>query len=422
VLRDRPNRPRSLDVLFLDARARQALVGVRSLGAAGLSVGAADSPGRGRTPPAFSSRFCAAALETPDACESSESFAAGLISILRGTPSRVVIPSSDATVEVLREHRDKIEGYTAIAQATDPALSVVLDKAKTLAVATEIGVAVPRGESATQAAELREICEEIGFPAVVKPVASWIHASGARGVRVQSSAVCDLREAEHAFAELQEVGCPAALIQQWLPGERQAVTVMVVEGEIRAEFAQVALRTSPALGGSSVLRESIALPPDIGLAARRLLERVGLDGIAEVEFRRDRNGEPVLMEINPRLSASVELAVACGIPFPLLLYSWAAGEPVQKIAGYKTGVRMRWVGGDLAWLLEVWRSQGRPDIPAQSAALRSFVGDFLRPTRYDYLAARDPRPVVPATTQCLKRGLRRGLDKVSMSQIVRQRC
>ena len=83
------------------------------------------------------------------------------------------------------------------------------------------------------------------------------------------------------------------------------------------------------------------VPDDIGPAARRLVAALGLDGYSEVEFRRDAAGVPALMEINPRPTASLELAVRAGVDFPLLLYRWAAGLPVEHAGGYRMGVRLR---------------------------------------------------------------------------------
>jgi len=168
-------------------------------------------------------------------------------------------------------------------------------------------------------------------------------------------------------------------------------------GRIWARFAQVAHRMYPPLGGASVLRESVPLPLDVLAAAERLVQYIELEGYSEVEFRRDRAGRPALMEINPRLSASVELAVRAGVNFPALLYSWAAGEPLHGINGYRVGMRMRWMGGDLAHLRATLNSQGRPDVPPRGRALGMFFSDFLRPTRYDYLDFTDLGPAMVAS-------------------------
>ena len=67
-------------------------------------------------------------------------------------------------------------------------------------------------------------------------------------------------------------------------------------------------------------------------AAERLIEACDLDGYSEIEFRRDAQGRPRLMEINPRLSASVEIAVRARVDFPMLLYGWAVGRRCNRCA------------------------------------------------------------------------------------------
>jgi len=103
-----------------------------------------------------------------------------------------------------------------------------------------------------------------------------------------------------------------------------------------------------------------------------------------------------LMEINPRLSASVEVAVRAGVPFPRLLYDWAAGERLTEIRGYRIGTRMRWFGGDVAWLRTALADSGHPDVPSRPAAIGAFFAGFGLRTGYDYLDRHDPRPALRA--------------------------
>ena len=145
-----------------------------------------------------------------------------------------------------------------------------------------------------------------------------------------------------------------------------------------------------------MLRVSIPLPPDVNTAGERLVTELDLEGYSEVEFRRDEQGNAVLMEINPRLSASVEVAVRAGVPLSRLLYAWAAGEPLEPVDRYRTGVRMRWLGGDLKWLESAMRERRRPDLPGRAKALGTFMADFARPTGYDSWDPRDPRPALVA--------------------------
>ena len=174
------------------------------------------------------------------------------------------------------------------------------------------------------------------------------------------------------------------------------MSLLYANGEVHARFAQWAKRTSPPLGGESVLRQSIAVPDDIGRQAERLVREIGLEGYSEVEFRRDGAGVPYLMEINPRLSASVEVALRSGVDFPYLLYQWASGQPIDKVETYRVGVWMRYLRGDFMTTIAALQQRGRPGVTPPVAAVLGFGMSFFRPMAYDYLDWEDPRPAFKA--------------------------
>ena len=126
------------------------------------------------------------------------------------------------------------------------------------------------------------------------------------------------------------------------------------------------------------MRASIAVPPDIYSAALRLVTAIGMEGLCEVEFRRDANNHPLLMEINPRLAGTIENAIQPGVDFPLMIWQWATGADVQPVAGHRTGVRTRWLQGDLRWLRENLGMTGRPDSVPKGRSFWIFAWEFAR--------------------------------------------
>jgi predicted ATP-grasp superfamily ATP-dependent carboligase len=318
----------------------------------------------------------------------------------------VLIPAHDGSIEALRRRRAELERAVGLALASEQALKIAVDKSRTLQLAHDLGVRIPRGAPVDDAGQAREALAQVGVPAVIKPARSW--AQGQQGgVRLNAVAVSTYDAALAAIEAVLAQGVEA-LVQEWLPGEREAVSFLYAGGRMWARFAQRTTRAVPPLGGSSVRRESIPLPADIAHDAERLVRELELEGYSEVEFRRDAAGRGALMEVNPRLSASVEVAVRAGVPFPLLLYRWAGGEPLHEQLAYRSGVRMRWLGGDLSWMKKVLATQGQPDSPAASRAVGEFLGDFLRPLSYDYLDVHDLRPALAAGAGAARRLRRRG--------------
>src|SRR5205823_5177184 len=204
-------------------------------------------------------------------------------------------------------------------------------------------------------------------------------------------------EARQAVEELTQDG-GSILFQQFLSGKRESMSFLYAHGTMYARFAQWAKRMQPPLGGTSVYRQSIAIPEDIGEQAERLVREIELEGYSEVEFRRDSVGKAYLMEINPRLSASVEIAVRSGVDFPYLLYQWANGERIDTVEGYRVGNWMRYLKGDIMTTIEALQQRGRPGVTPPVQAILGFWLSFFQPMGYDYLDWRDLGPAFRATT------------------------
>jgi predicted ATP-grasp superfamily ATP-dependent carboligase len=388
-----------LDVAVLDAVLRQSVVVVRSLGRKGLRVGAFDAVSDA---PAFASRWCHVHGVLPSALSAdAERYDSALAELLDDWTPSVIITAHDGTIEMLRARRSEIEKRSRVALAVDAALETAVDKERTLLLARRLAVPVPRTAAVADVAEVGQAVAEVGLPAVVKPTRSWVGGE-IGGRRLGPLLVTTVREAEHATAKLLQPGA-SAMVQEWVPGIRESVLTFYADGAIVASFALRVLRAYPALGGSSVLRESIPLAPELADSAQRLVATANLEGVAEVEFRRDRENRPVLMEINPRLPATAELAFRAGIDFPWLLYRWAAGESLPRVVRYRTGVRLRWLAGDLLWLSETLRTQGRPGVDPATRAIGAFVGDFFTASSYDLACASDLRPRLVAIKRSLTR-------------------
>jgi predicted ATP-grasp superfamily ATP-dependent carboligase len=351
----------------------------------------------------------------PDASVDADGLVDAVLGLVEAHRPRVIVAGADGTIEALRARRDELEERATLALAAEDALALAVDKERTLELAASLDIPVPRTLPLVDAEDVEEAVDQIGLPAVIKPVRSWV-ADSAGGRRVISSIVTTADEAREAAATNAARG-GQLIIQEWVRGRREAISLFAADGRIWARFAQVAQRMFPPLGGSSVVRESIPLPKDLTEFAERLVFAAGLEGYAEVEFRRDTSGRPRLMEINPRLSASVEIAVRAGIDFPLLMFAHASGQPLTPARAHRTGLRMRWLGGDIRWLRATLGQQGRPDIEQAGRAVTTFAFDFLRPASYDYLKLDDPLPALTATVGFAAAAVRRRHVPQSSSQL-----
>jgi predicted ATP-grasp superfamily ATP-dependent carboligase len=390
--RQRAGAPDRYDVLVLDAAYKQSLASVRSLGRAGMRVAAGECFAECNPSlpvPAFRSRYAARNVVLPSYTADAAAFAAAVVEFVREHSIRVVLPNGDGTIAALIPQREQLAGLGCmLALAPDSALEIANDKDRTLEVARKLGIDQPKTMRIDNIDDLPSVLLEFDFPFVLKPTTSWTGQSASRLVPVD---VIDKTEALDAARRFLAGGA-GVLAQQWACGRREGVTLFIIDGEVLASCAHVAHRTSPPLGGASVMRESIPIPQDIYLPAVRLATTIGLQGVCEVEFRRDAGNRPLLMEINARLAGTIENAVHSGVDFPLLIWRWAAGLPIDHVEGYRTGVRTRWLHGDLRWLRDNHGRGGRPDSVSESRALWIIASEFARTRHYDCFDRHDPRP------------------------------
>ena len=391
---DQHARPDSYDVLVLDAVCKQSLASVRSLGRAGLRVAVGESAGQYPSSlpiPAFCSRYSAHNLVLPSYTDDAARFANAIVEFVRDHPTRVLLPTADESIAAMAPRRGQLAALGCVlALAPDSALDIANDKNRTLEIARGLGIDQPKSMLIESIEDLHVALAEFDFPFVLKPTMSW---TGKTTSRLGPTDVVDKDEAVEATERFLAGGSPV-LAQQWASGRREGVTLFIVDGEVLAGCGHVAHRTSPQLGGASVVRESIPLPADIYDSAVRLAGTIGIQGACEVEFRRDADNRALLMEINPRLAGTIENAVQAGVDFPLMIWQWATGQRVAGVEDYRPGIRTRWLHGDFQWLRDNQGRSGRPDSVSRTRGFWTFASEFARTRHYDYLDRRDLRPAM----------------------------
>lgn len=360
---------------MLNASARQSLVAIRCLGRRGIPV-TAGSPGRANAGGA--SKYADRRLTHPDPRTEPESFVATLERELRAGEYGAVLASDGATVATLVEHRERLGEHAGLPYPPAGTLAAGLDKGLTIEAAREVGLPHPT-TIATDELDREAVESTLSYPVVLKPRRSH----GRNGV-----AICD------SFAELQRAydrvtdryGQP--LIQEFVPndGERGIYAVYDFGSNLRAATVQERVRSNPPEGGASTLRRTVA-DPDLLARASDLLSALGWQGPAMVEYRIDaRDGEPKIMEINPRLWGSLALSVAAGVDVPYLLYQLGTEGRCDGVPTYRVGVYARRWLGELGYVFN-------------HSEKGTAVGEVLRPPdgpcSFDVLSLDDPLPAIP---------------------------
>lgn len=382
-----------MNVLVTDGNLRSTLAITRSLGRRGVRVLVGEATRRSL---AASSRYSAAPIVYPSARREPENFYRFLLAFLRGETVDVLIPITDVTTRIVSLHRAELERYTKTVVPSLESFDLVTDKWTLLKRAEELAIPIPATQFVDEPSMVPDIALRLNYPVVVKSSRSWIPARGEwvpTGIHYATSRSSLLQ----LYRETEYLAYPS-LIQERIVGPGLGLFLLFDHGKLVTIFCHKRLRELPPSGGISVLRVSIPVSPTLRRYALQLFEPLCWHGVAMMEFKLDeRTGRAALMEVNARFWGSLQLAIDAGVDFPYLLAQMAMGTETNAQNGYRTGVKTRWLIGDLmhTYARLFHRSpclQLPPGSPSKAKTLLSFLKFFERDLHYEDAAYGDPMP------------------------------
>jgi protein-tyrosine-phosphatase len=189
------------------------------------------------------------------------------------------------------------------------------------------------------------------------------------------------------------------LLQEFCPGDGIGIEVLFHDNQPLTMFQHRRLKELPVSGGGSVTSISEPLDPELTEQAVALLRKLNWEGVAMVEFKWDRaERRSVLMEVNGRYWGSLPLAIGAGIDFPFYEWQLAHGQQPVIPAAYSTGLRFRWLGGDIRRLGSLFEASAEGfSLPSKLGEAIRFLKDFAGPTCPAVWSWSDP---VPALLDC----------------------
>jgi len=391
-------------VLVTDGTQRAALALTRAYGKAGHRVVVAAE----RLPSlAGVSRYATWQGLVPDALEAPGEFVTRLRQIIAEQRATVLVPVTEPALLAILAAPEVFPGCRVLAPSLERFLAVS-DKARLLEAASSLGIAVP---AQTVVPDIDAAPEAITtakhFPLVLKPARS-VSGSGTDRVKVGA------RHARTRAELARELGAyPAAafpiMLQQRIIGPGIGVFLLRWQGRTLARFFHRRLREKPPSGGVSVYAESVAPDEELQRQSEALLDQLGWNGVAMVEYKRDdASGTPYLMEINGRFWGSLQLAIDAGVDFPNLLLAAELGQPVEPVLDYRLGLRWRWWWGSVDHLLaRLRRSDAALALPPGELTRWRAVASLLSPWRRGEFSETfrrdDPRPFLRETLDWMLR-------------------
>jgi hypothetical protein len=331
---------------------------VRALGARG-HVADVAAPWTPWSTPATLSRWCARGLTAPLASDRRR-YADFVSSLLDGGAYDIGFACTDSVIEIISHMRADLPARPDFLLPPQESLEIALGKLSSQRFAAELGLPTPRTTAIHAPHEISSVARDLGFPLVIKG------DKGSGGSHVRYSAnMEELRQAYRATAARARVGQPIA--QEFIPGDVYLTHVLYDHGEPVAICSHMKERHFPASGGITA-RGITVHHPELDRQAIRIFSALRWHGPAKADFKCDqRDGRFKLMELDPRISASIDIPAAAGVDMIEMCCRMVCGERVEPRLEYATGIRVRYVCRDMLCLA------------AQPSLLPRFILDALDP-------------------------------------------
>lgn len=304
-------------ILVIDGHDRRALASVRSLGKkkdCSVYIGSNKKINASRY-----SKYCSGFFKYQNPDTNLEDFLFDLNQILEKNAIDVLIPMDDRMASYIAENQEKIFSSTKILIPKWEVFKIARDKALTLSKALDCDIPIPTWHKPEEVLE----SDDSIFPLIIKPRIS----SASMGM-----VVCNNNKDFQSLYQRIHSKYPNPIIQSKIAsggGHFQANIVLDKNSNLVCSSVKNKIREYPLTGGPSTFFRTVDFPliEEMGI---KLLQKIQWVGPAEVEFMIDpTNNQPVLMEINPRMSATIVLSIFAGVDFPYHIVSSAIGKPTS---------------------------------------------------------------------------------------------
>ena len=300
---------------------------LQSLHRKGLKVWVADTSKKNIC---SMSKFCAGSFTYPDPFTQEEEFIAVLKAKVDELHPRILIPTHDESIVIMR-HRGQFPEDLIIPYEDADKLLMLANKSASTAVARAAKVSVP---------EVYNSIDDIkSYPVVLKTVIG----NSAKGVYFPKNKD-ELKKLldGHKHEEM--------LLQEWIGGTDYSVDCVRWDGFCKTSVYH-ALVTKTDGGGTTTQREIVNMP-QLEAEAMKLLNAVDFHGVCGMDFRYDPEKDKIAyIETNARFTGGLATPIKAGFDIPWILYCLAVDGKYEEPINVRIGTRTKWILGDIITLV-----------------------------------------------------------------------
>jgi D-aspartate ligase len=274
-----------------------------------------------------------------------QSFEAAATDWLCGTQSdgfrqSVLLAASDEALSIFAENHDVLSHRFLLDLCNPVAQQQMLDKLETYLLARDAGVPTPKFWQIRTRYDLAKLRDELVYPIIVKPVLSHIFQ---QRFRTKFIVADDFEQLCEAFNVAEEAKIDVLLVEK-IPGPDTQLcsyyTWLNQDGDTAFDFTKRIIRRYPTNMGLATYHVTDHVE-GVKEHAVRLFRHVGLQGLANAEFKYDaRDGVLKLIECNARFTAANGLVARAGMDLGAFVYNRLTGLPLPPMDDFRDGLTL----------------------------------------------------------------------------------
>lgn len=257
----------------------------------------------------------------------------------------IIVPMNDYSALFLSRNKERLSKYSKIAVNDWPIFNLAIDKLNTMRICEKYDIPSPKTFLSDKPFDELEI-KKLRFPVVVKPRT----ACGSIGFNIvkDKDKLCKLLlEYDHSLGPL--------LIQEYIPQSGSQYGAEVFRDK-KGNFTTLIIdekpRWFPLDGGSPTMNFTIE-NKRMEQICKDLLNAMNWNGYANIDFVVDsRTNEPLIIEVNARISAAVKLCYVSGVNIASQILENEFGEDVTSYPTYNKDVRISCMHTELLWFIK----------------------------------------------------------------------
>ncbi|CQR52680.1 MULTISPECIES: carboxylate--amine ligase [Haloferax] len=344
------------------------------------------------TVPAFASKYADETVVVPSPHEDVIAYKDALVSLSMRPDVEAILPIREEDAYVLSRYVEDFKPHVEIGWPSFDAVRVAQDGYRLATVAEDIGLRVPKTELLTDVTDWdRELIVKPRYGILTHDYVDHLEATECEGR--QRPEYIPRGVSPDVDRLIEDMLGHVPVVQECHWGEEYSFRALYDHGEPVKTSLRRQLRGKTYAGGMSVFRE-MTHDPAVEELAESLLTHLEWNGLASVQFIKEREtGEFYLLEINPRVWASVNLDIRAGATYPYDYWLTNQGRKDEIRPGYEEGVATHLLVGELQYLRSVLVDDfPNVDKPSMREAFVDVASSVYQHPHFDYISFDDPKP------------------------------